>query len=170
MVFGENMVGSDRLVISSYTVPPLIISGHYDVISKKLKKILISRFLVSEWFFRSENVVIVISSKNAAKWYATWPFFEFDLENPQFDHYFRNLIRTSGSKICWSQNKYFSKQCKKCFNLKYNLDILSLIFLFYIMAVRNAKMFLIVSRDSSTDKQQKPMWSLIDFTLSDKRV
>ena len=38
MVFGENMVGSDRLVISSYTVPLLIISGHYDVISKKLKK------------------------------------------------------------------------------------------------------------------------------------
>ena len=128
MLFGENVVGSDHLVISTYIVPLLIISGHYDVISKKLKKLLISRFSVSEWFLGSENVLIVISSKNAAKWCVTWPFFEYDLENPQFDHYFRNFIRTSGSKICWSQNKYFSNQCKKCFNLRYNFDNLSVIF------------------------------------------
>ena len=95
---------------------------------KNFKKLLISRFSVSEWFLRSENVIIVISSKNAAKWCVTWPFFEYDLENPQFDHYFRNFIRTSGSKICWSQNKYFSNQCKKCFNLRYNFDNLSVIF------------------------------------------
>ena len=151
-------------------VPILTISGPYDVISKKFKKLLISRFLVSEWFFRSKNVLIVISSKNAAKWCVTWPFFEYDLKNPQFDHYFRIFIRTSGSKIGWSQNKYFSNQCKKCFNLRYNLDNLSLIFLFYIMTVRDVKMFLTVSRDSSTDKQQRPMWSLIDSTLSDKRA
>ena len=35
MLFGENVVGSDHLVILSYMVPLLIISGHYDVISKK---------------------------------------------------------------------------------------------------------------------------------------
>ena len=128
MLFGENVVGSDHLVISSYKVPLLTISGHYDVISKKLKKLSISRFSVSEWFFRSKNVFIVISSKNAVKWCVTWPFFEYDLENPQFDHYFRNFIRTSGSKICWSQNKYFSNQCKKCFNLRHNFDNLSVIF------------------------------------------
>ena len=34
----------------------------------------------------------------------------------------------------------------------------------------NEKMFLTVSRDSSTDKQQRLMWSLSDSTLSDKRV
>ena len=110
MPFGENMVGSDRLVISSYMVPLLIISGHYDVISKELKKLLISRFSVFECFFRSKNALIVIRSKNAEKWCVTWPFFEYDLENPQFGHYFRNFIRTSGSKISWSQNKYPPKQ------------------------------------------------------------
>ena len=140
------------MVISSYMVPLLIISGHYDVISKKLKKLLISRFSVSEWFFRNKNVLIVISSKNAAKWCVTWPFSEYGLENPQFDHYFRNFIRTSGSKISWSQNKYFWNQCKKCFHLRYKLDNLSLIFLFLIMTVRDEKMFLTASRDSSTDK------------------
>ena len=67
MLFGENMVGSDRLVISSYMVPLLIISGHYDVISKELKKLLISRFSVFECFFRSKNALIVIRSKNAEK-------------------------------------------------------------------------------------------------------
>ena len=132
-------------------IPILTISGPYDVISKKFKKLLISRFSVSEWFFRSKNVLIVISSKNAAKWCVTWPFFEYDLENLQFDHYFRNFIRTSGSKICWSQNKYFSNQCKKCFDLRYNLNNLSQIFLFHIMTVRDVKMFLTVSRDLSTD-------------------
>ena len=129
----------------------LTISGPYDVISEKLKKLLISRFSVSEWFFRSKNVLIVISSENAAKWCVTWPFFEYDLENPQFNHYFRNVIRTSGSRICWSQNIYFSNQCKKCFDLRYNLNNLSQIFLFHIMTVRDVKMFLTVSRDLSTD-------------------
>ena len=128
-------------------IPILTISGPYDVISKKFKKLLISRFSVSEWFFRSKNVLIVISSKNAAKWCVTWPFFEYDLENLQFDHYFRNFIRTSGSRICWSQNKYFSNQCKKCFHLRYNLNNLYLILLFHIMTVRDLKIFLTESRD-----------------------
>ena len=115
-------------------------------------------------------MLIVISSKNAAKWCVTWPFFELGLENPQFDHFFRNFIRTSGSRFCWSQIKYFSNQCKKCFNLRYNLNNLSQIFLFHIMTVRDVKMFLTVSRDSSTDKQQKANSVLINSTLSDKKV
>ena len=146
----------------------LTISGPYDVISKKFKKLLISRFLVSEWFFRSKNVLIVISSKNAAKWCVTWPFFEYDLENPQFHHYFRNFIRTSGSKICWSQNKYFSNQCKKCFDLRYNLNNLSQIFLFHIMTVRDLKMFLVVSSDLSTDRHQMGLFTLGNSLFSDK--
>ena len=148
MFFGENVVGSDHLVISSYMVPLLIISGltlwrHLE----KIKKSFISWFSVSKCFFRNKNVRMMISSENAAQWCVTWPFFEYDLENPQFDHYFRNFIRTSGSKICWSQNKYFSNQCKKCINMRYNLDNLILIFLFHIMTVRDVKMFLTVSRD-----------------------
>ena len=137
---------------------------------KKFKKILISRFSVSECFFRTKTVLIIISSENAAKWCVTWPYFEYDLENAQFDHSFRNFIRTSGSKICWSPNKYFSNQCKKCFNLRYILNHLPLIFFFHIMTIRDVKQFLVVSRDSSIDKQYK--WSCwIGFsTLSDKRL
>ena len=135
-------------------MPLFIISGHYDVISKKIQKILISRFSVSQSFFQIWNVLLVISSENAAKWCVTWLFFEYDLDNPQFHHYFRNFIRTSGSNICWSQNKYLSNQCKKCINLRYNLGNLSLIFLFHIMTVRDVNMFLAVSHDSLTDRHQ----------------
>ena len=48
MLFGRNIVRGDNLVIPSYIVPLLIISGHYDVISKKSQKLLILRFVVSE--------------------------------------------------------------------------------------------------------------------------
>ena len=113
-------------------------------------------------------MLIVISSKNATKWCVMWPYFEYDLENAQFHQTFRNLIRTSGSKIRWSPNKYFSNQCKKCFNLRYSLDHLSLIFLFQIMTVRDVKMFLAVSRDLSIDKQNKIYWALRNSTWSDK--
>ena len=149
-------------------IPILTISGPYDVISRKFKKLSIARFSVSEWFFRSKNVLIVISSENAAKWCVTWPFSEYDLENPQFDHFFRNFIRTSGSRFCWSQNKHFSYQCKKYFNFRYNLNNLSQIFLFHIMTVRDVKMFLTGSRDLSTDKQNKTYKSLRKSTWSDK--
>ena len=111
-----------------------------------------------------------MSSKNAAKWCVMWPYFVFDLENAQFHHFFRNFIRTSGSNICWPPNKYFWNKCKKCFNLSYNLDQLSLIFLLHIMTVRKVKIFLTVSRDSSTDRQQKANSVLINSTLSDERV
>ena len=48
MLFGENMVGSDRSIMSSDEVPLLItLSGHYDIISKKLKKLLISQSSVT---------------------------------------------------------------------------------------------------------------------------
>ena len=85
-------------------IPILTISGPYDVISRKFKKLLISRFSVSEWFFRSKNVLIVISSKNAAKWCVTWPFVAYDLQNTQFYHSLRFLSelpvrRSVGQKI-----------------------------------------------------------------------
>ena len=97
-----------------------------------------------------------------------WPYFAYDLENAQFHHSFRNLIRTSGWKICWSLNLYFSSQCKKCFNLRYNLDRLSLIFLIHIMTLRDVKMFLVVSRDSSTDKQLEWIRRISMIAMNDK--
>ena len=113
-------------------------------------------------------MLIVISSKNAAKWCVTWPYFAYDLENAQIHHSFRNFVRTSGSKICRSPNKYFFNQCKKCFNLRYNSDYLSLIFFFHIMTVRDVKMFLAISRDLSTDKQNKIHRWIKNSTCSDK--
>ena len=67
MLFDENVVRSDHWVIMSHMVPLLIISGHYDVISKKFHKLLILRCLVSEIFFRNRYVLIVISIANASK-------------------------------------------------------------------------------------------------------
>ena len=37
MFFGETMIKSDHLVVPTNMVPILIISGHYDVISKNPK-------------------------------------------------------------------------------------------------------------------------------------
>ena len=67
MIFAANVVRSDHWVILSYMVPLLIISGTYDVISKKLKKLLISLLLVSECFFRDKNIVTIISIEYASK-------------------------------------------------------------------------------------------------------
>ena len=67
MLFGGNMARNNRLVISSYMVPLLSVSGHYDVILKKFEKLLISRFLVSEYFFRNENKHVIISIVYASK-------------------------------------------------------------------------------------------------------
>ena len=67
MLFGENMVRSDHLVLPSYIVPLLIISGHYDVISKNFQKFLFLQFLVSELFFCDKYVLIVISFMYASK-------------------------------------------------------------------------------------------------------
>ena len=149
-------------------LPLLIISGYYDVISKKFKKSKISRFPVSGCFFLNKNMLIVISSKNATEWCVTWLVFEYDLKNALFDHSLEIWFATSGLNICWSQNKYFWNQCKKCFNLRCHLDHLSLIFLFNIRTVRIGKMFLVVSRDSLTDKQNKIYWALRNSTWSDK--
>ena len=74
MLFAGNMVRSYHLVISSYIVPFLSISGHYDVIWKKFEKLLISRFLVTEIFFRNKYNLMVISIVYASKWWVTWPF------------------------------------------------------------------------------------------------
>ena len=72
--------------------------------------------------------------------------------------------------ISESRNKYFWNQCSKCVSLSYHFPLLFQIFLIRIMTVRDEKMLLTMTRDSSTDKQQKLMWSLSDSTLSDKRV
>ena len=67
MLFGGNVVRSDHWVILSYMVPFLIISGRYDVISKKFKKFIISLLLVLECFFRNKNIMIVIIIEYASK-------------------------------------------------------------------------------------------------------
>ena len=119
MFFGETMVKSDHLVIPTYMVPLLIISGHYDVISKKSKKLLISQFLVSELFFRDQYVLIVISIEYASKWWVTWPISHNQLENDQFDLSIGKLIPTSGLIISLSRNDYFWDQRLLGFNLRY---------------------------------------------------
>ena len=119
MFFGETMVKSDHLVIPTYMVPLLIISGHYDVISKKSKKLLISQFLVSELFFRDQYVLIVISIEYASKWWVTWPISHNQLENDQFDLSIGKLIPTSGLIISLSRNDYFWDQWLLGFNLRY---------------------------------------------------
>ena len=119
MVFGGNMVRCDHSVISSNMVPLLIISGHYDVISKKSKKLLISQFLVSELFFRDQYVLIVISIEYASKWWVTWPISHNQLENDQFDLSIGKLIPTSGLIITLSRNDYFWDQWLLGFNLRY---------------------------------------------------
>ena len=151
MLFGGNVVRSDHSVIPSHLEPLLIISGHSDVISKKLKKLLISRFLVSEWFFRDKNVLIVISITYASKWCVMWPSYQSDLENDWFEHRLRNLIITSGWMISRSRNKYFWNQWNKCISLSYHIPRLFPIFLFRIMTVRDEKMLCAITRDSSTD-------------------
>ena len=119
MFFGETMVKSDHLVIPTYMVPLLIISGHYDVISKKSKKLLISQFLVSELFFRDQYVLIVISLEYASKWWVTWPISHNQFENDQFDLSIGKFIPTSGLIINLSLDDYFWDQCLLSFNLRY---------------------------------------------------
>ena len=119
MLFGGNMVRTDHLVIPSYMVPLLMISGHYDVISKKFQKLLILRFLVSELFFRTKYVSIVISIVFDSKWWVTWPFSPYELKNNQFDHFIGKFIPTSGLMISMSRNEYFWDQCLLGFNLRY---------------------------------------------------
>ena len=68
MIFGVNMVRSGHLVIPSYMAPLMSISGHYDVIWKKIEKLLIPRFFVSELFFRNLYKLTVISIVYASKW------------------------------------------------------------------------------------------------------
>ena len=120
MLFGENVVGSDHLVISSYMVPLLIISGHYDVISKKFQKLLILRFLMSDLFFRNKYKPIVISLVYASKWWVTWLFLHNELENDHFDRFIGKYIPTSGLMVNLSRNDYFWYQCLLSFNLRYH--------------------------------------------------
>ena len=119
MLFGGNMVRTDHLVIPSYMVPLLMISGHYDVISKKFQKLLILRFLVSELFFRNKYVLIVISIVFDSKWWVTWLFSPYELKNDQFDHFIGKFIPTSGLMISMSRSEYFWDQYLLGFNLRY---------------------------------------------------
>ena len=119
MLFGENMVRSDHLVTSSYMVPLLIISGHYDVISKKFQKLLMVVFLISELFFRYKYVTIVISFVYASKLWVTWQLSPYKRENEQFDHFIGKFITTSGLMISMSRNVYFWHQYLLSFNLRY---------------------------------------------------
>ena len=119
MIFDGNVVRSDHWVILSHIVPLLIISGHYDVISKKFQKLLILRFLVSELFFRNKYVLIVISIVFDSKWWVTWPFSPYGLKNDQFGHFIGKFIPTSGLMISMSRNVYFWHQYLLSFNLRY---------------------------------------------------
>ena len=120
MFFGETRIKSDHLVVPTYMVPLLIIFGHYDVISKKSKKRLISQFLVSELFFRDKYVLIVISIAYASEWWVTWPISHYEFQNDQFDHLIGKLIPTSGLLISLSQNDYFWDHWLLGFNLRYH--------------------------------------------------
>ena len=124
--------------------------------------------MVFKWFFRNKNIMIVKIIEFASKWWVTWPFLHYDLEIDQLGQFIRNCIRTSGSIIRWSQKQFICNKCNKCFNLRHHLVLLFPIFLFCIMTVRDWKMFLVVSRDSSTDKHQKGIEPLHNSTLSDK--
>ena len=119
MLFGKNMVRSDHLVIPSYMEPLLIISGHYDVISKKFQKLLILRFLMSDLFFRDKYKPIVISLVYASKWWVAWLFLHNELENDHFDRFIGKFIPTSGLIINLSLDDYFWDQCLLSFNLRY---------------------------------------------------
>ena len=68
------------------------------------------------------------------------------------------------------QINIFQISAKKCFNLKYNFDHLSMIFLFHIMTVRDVKMCLVVSRDLSTDKHNQHPKTLSNSTKSDSNI
>ena len=120
MFFSKNMARNDHLVIPSYTIPLLIISGHYDVISKNSKNYSFHDFFVSEWFFRDKNVFIEISIVNASKWWVMWPCLHYDPKNGQFDHFIRKIITTSGLIISLVRSKYFCDQCFLSFNLRYH--------------------------------------------------
>jgi len=86
---------------------------------KIFQKILISWFLVSELFFRNKYVLIVISFVYASKWWVTWPFSHYELENDQFDHFIGKINPTSGLIISLSRNDYFWDQWLLGFNLRY---------------------------------------------------
>ena len=129
MIFGGNVVKSDHWVILAHMEPLLIISGRYDVISKKkIKKIVISLLLVLEWFFPNKNIMIVEIIEYASKWWVTWPLLHYDLENDQLGQFIRNCIRTSGSMIRWSQKQFI---CNTCNNFTLNASIWGITWFFY---------------------------------------
>ena len=119
MLFGGYVVRCDHLVILSNMIPLLIISGHYDVISKKIPKIINSTVFGFWVIFCNKYVLIVISIVNASKWWVTWPFSHYEFENDQFDHFIGKLIPISGLIISLSRNDYCWDQWILGFNLRY---------------------------------------------------
>ena len=87
---------------------------------KKFEKLLISRFLVSEYFFRNEYKHVVISIVYASKWWVTWPFFHYAIGNDHFDGFIGKFISTSGLMIDLSWHDYFWDHCLLGFNLRYH--------------------------------------------------
>ena len=62
MLFNGDMVRSDHLVILSYMVPRLSISGHYDVIWKKSKKYYLRVFFLFLSYFFVMNISTWLSA------------------------------------------------------------------------------------------------------------
>ena len=120
MLFDGNVVRSHHWDILSHMASLLIISGHYDVISKKFQKLLILRFLVSDLFFHYKYKLINMSFVYASKWRVMWPFLHNELENDHFDRFIGKFIPTSGLMINLSRNDYFWYQCLLGFNLRYH--------------------------------------------------
>ena len=121
MLFGRNIVRGDNLVIPSYIVPLLIISGHYDVISEKIQKLILSQFFGFWVIFCDKYVLKVFSTVYASKWWVTWPFSHYELENGQFDHFIGDFFPISGLMISLSRNDYNWDQCLLSFNLRYHM-------------------------------------------------
>ena len=86
---------------------------------KKSKKFSILWFLASGLFFRSKYVLIVISFAYASKWWITWQFSHYELDNYQFDHFIGKVSLICGVIMSLSRNNYFWNQWFLSFNLRY---------------------------------------------------
>ena len=138
-------------------VPLLIIPGRYDVISKKFEKWVFLKLLAFECFFRNINMLIVII-EHALKWWVTWPFLRFDLENDQFDHYkkiFDNFRFDDTSTM-----KEIILQ-----EVQHMLQIVYLSFSVSFMTVRDKEMFLAISCDfyRKTIKTVASLWAIREY-------
>ena len=121
---------------------------------KNEKKIVISLLLVFEWFFRNKNIMIVKIIEYASKWWVTWPFLHYQLENDHFDHFIGKFIPTSGLMINLSRHDYFWDQCLLGFILRYRKWRQLII---HRKVPKNYRkiLFIVLSRDPRYDNQNK---------------